>query len=141
MWEMSNGAENHWTFSRNPYPLELWIRSVYQNTSDARLGDRAALCLHQKECPFASLLTPRPKTHPCPNPVVPSSPLHCHLRAGCILNWGKKPGAHPAWDEFSPIGIKDSHAALPVPSPVPVLSSHWEAGGSPETWSPQGAGL
>lgn len=32
VWEMSNRAENPWTFSRNPHPLELWIRSVYQNT-------------------------------------------------------------------------------------------------------------
>lgn len=32
MWEMSNGAENPWTFSRSPHPLEPWIQSVYQNT-------------------------------------------------------------------------------------------------------------
>lgn len=32
VWEMSNGAENPWTFSRNPHPLEPWIQSVYQNT-------------------------------------------------------------------------------------------------------------
>lgn len=32
VWEMSNGAENPWTFSRNPHPLEQWIQSVYQNT-------------------------------------------------------------------------------------------------------------
>lgn len=32
MWEMSDGAENPWTFSRAPHPLELWIYNQFIKT-------------------------------------------------------------------------------------------------------------
>lgn len=97
--------------------------------------------------PCSLLLPPHipthPKTHSCPNPDGPSSPLYCHLLPGQMLSWGEKPGAFLTGDEFALISIEDLLAALPSSCrSVPTPGSHSaDLGGTGDVKFTAGAGL
>lgn len=104
MWEVSNGAENHWTFSRNSYPLELQIPSASVGGISGR--QFSTIPPSRKECPFAYLLIPCPKNHLSQFCIRVRSPQPSRPMMSLLMF---------AW-------------RMPSPNPVHMLGAHWGCG-------------
>ena len=121
---------------------ELWVWWHWGCRGHRGCRCSLTLCWRWSPAPSCCPLT-HPKTHLCPNPDSPSSPLHCHLLPGQTLYWREKPGALLTGDEFALISVEDLLAALPfshhsVPTPG---SRSADLEGTGDVKSAAGAGL